>query len=66
MKKKFIVLGACTLLLCGCGKTIPTLSNGDEAVVSFSNGDKISVNDLYKEIKDDYAMQALLQSTIKP
>lgn len=65
MKKKFIVLGACTLLLCGCGKTIPTLSNGDEAVVSFSNGDKISVNDLYKEIKDDYAMQALLQMVDK-
>lgn len=61
MKKKVIILGACTLLLCGCGKTIPTLSNGDEAVVTFENGDKISVNDLYQEIKDDYALQALLQ-----
>lgn len=61
MKKKVIILGACTLLLCGCGKTIPTLSNGEEAVVTFENGDKISVNELYQEIKDDYAMQALVQ-----
>ncbi len=61
MKKKIIVLGTCTLLLCGCGKTIPTLSNGEEAVVTFENGDKISVNDLYREIKDDYAMQALIR-----
>ncbi|MCI8575263.1 MAG: hypothetical protein HFI09_02205 [Bacilli bacterium] len=60
MKKKIIILGACTMLLCGCGK-IPTLSNGDEAVVTFENGDKISVNDLYKEIKDNYALQSLLQ-----
>ena len=44
-----------------CGKTIPTLSNGEEAVVTFENGDKISVNDLYKEIKDNYALQTLLQ-----
>lgn len=61
MKKKIIILGACSLLLCGCGKTIPTLSNGDEAVVAFSNGEKISVNDLYQEIKDKYALQALIQ-----
>lgn len=61
MKKKIAILGVCTLLLCGCGKTIPTLSNGDQAVVTFENGDKISVNDLYKEIKDDYAMRALVQ-----
>jgi len=59
MKKKIIILGACSLLLCGCGKTIPTLSNGDEAVVAFSNGEKISVNDLYQEIKDKYALRAI-------
>lgn len=60
MKKKIIILGACTMLLCGCGK-IPTLSNGDEAVVKFENGDMISVNELYQEIKDNYALQSLLQ-----
>lgn len=61
MKKKIIILGACTLLLCGCGKEIPKLENGQEAIVSFENGDKISVDDLYKEIKDNYALQTLLQ-----
>lgn len=61
MKKKVIILGACTLLLCGCGKEIPKLENGQEAVVSFENGDKISVDDLYKEIKDNYALQTILQ-----
>lgn len=61
MKKKIVILGICTLLLCGCGKTIPTLSNGDEAVVTFENGDKISVNDLYQDIKNNYALQALIQ-----
>lgn len=61
MKKKFIILGASVLLLCGCGKIIPTLENGEEAIVKFENGDMISVNELYQEIKDDYAMQRLLQ-----
>ncbi len=60
MKKKIVILGACTMLLCGCGK-IPTLSNGEEAVVKFENGDMISVNDLYNDIKDNYALQSLLQ-----
>ncbi len=59
MKKKVLLIGACTLLLCGCGK-IPKLSNGDEAVVEFKDGDKISVNELYEEIKNNYGLNALL------
>lgn len=58
MKKKIILLGACSLLLCGCGK-IPTLSNGDEAVVTFSDG-AISANDFYKEIKDSFGLNTLI------
>lgn len=65
MKKKAIILCACTLLLCGCGKTIPTLSNGEEAIVTFENGDKISVNELYEKIKDNYALQTLVQMVDK-
>ncbi len=61
MKKKIIVLGLCSLMLCGCGKTIPTLTNGEEAVVKFENGDMISVDDLYKEIKSNYAMNVLIE-----
>ncbi len=58
MKKKILLIGACTFLLCGCGK-IPTLSNGDEAVVQFKDGDKISANELYNEIKKTYGLNTL-------
>jgi len=58
MKKKILLLGMCSLLLCGCGK-IPKLSNGDEAVVTFSDG-AISANDFYKEIKDSFGLTTLV------
>ena len=54
MKKsiKGIVLGVLVvLLLCGCEKTIPKLSNGDEAMVTFSDGSMISVNEVYEKLK---------------
>lgn len=60
MKKKAIILGLCTLMICGCGKTIPTLENGTEAVVTFENGDKISVDELYNDLKNNYALDALI------
>lgn len=59
MKKKIGLLLAAVLLTAGCGK-IPTLKNGEEAVVTFENGDKISVDDLYEEMKDTYALQTLI------
>lgn len=59
MKKKFFILGIGALLVCGCGK-IPTLSNGDEAVVSFKDGDMISANDFYEEIKNNFGLDILL------
>lgn len=59
MKKKVLILGVCSLLLCGCGK-IPTLSNGDEAVVTFKDGDMISANDFYEEIKNNFGLSTLL------
>ena len=59
MKKKVLVLGVCSLLLCGCGK-IPTLSNGDEAVVTFKDGEMISANDFYEEIKNSYGLDTLI------
>ena len=65
MKKKILVLGLCSLMLCGCGKTIPTLSNGEEAVVKFENGDMISINDLYNEIKNNYALGVLIDMVDK-
>jgi len=59
MKKKVFCLLTIALLATGCGK-IPTLQNGEEAVVTFENGDKISVDELYKEIKDTYALSSLI------
>ncbi len=58
MKKKVLILGVCSLMLCGCGK-VPKLSNGDEAVVTFKDGG-ISVNEFYEEIKNSYGLNTLV------
>ena len=55
MKKKIIMLALCVLLISGCGKTIPKLSNGDEAIVTLKDGQMISVNELYETMKQDDA-----------
>lgn len=60
MKKKIIVLALIVLLMSGCGSKIPTLSNGDEAVVTLKDGSMISANELYETIKDDYALEAMV------
>lgn len=59
MKKKIVCLMLGLLLLTGCGK-VSKLENGQDAVVSFKNGDKISVDDLYNELKEKYALSTLL------
>ncbi len=59
MKKKIILAAAILILVSGCGE-IPKLSNGDEAVVTFKNGDMISANDLYEEVKNNYALSAIV------
>lgn len=59
MKKKIVCLMLGLLLLTGCGK-VSKLKNGQDAVVSFKNGDKISVDDLYNELKEKYALSTLL------
>lgn len=61
MKKKIIVLALIVTLLCsGCGSKIPTLSNGDEAVVTLKDGSMISANELYNSVKSDYALETLV------
>ena len=60
MKKKIIVLALIVTLLSGCGSKIPTLSNGDEAVVTLKDGSMISANELYEAIKDDYALETMV------
>ncbi len=60
MKKKIVMLALCVVMISGCGKKIPTLSNGDEAVVELKDGVKISANELYDDMKENYALQSLL------
>ncbi len=62
MKKNLKILSLLTIsliLVTGCG-TIPTLEDGKEAVVTFENDDKISVDDLYNEVKANYALEQLI------
>ena len=47
------------LLVTGCGK-VPKLENGQDAVVTLKGTD-ISVDDLYNEIKERYALDSLLK-----
>lgn len=60
MKKKVCCLLAAALLATGCGK-IPKLENGQDAVVTFKNGEMISVDDLYADVKDTYALSSLVR-----
>lgn len=56
--KLFGITATALLLTTGCGK-VPKLENGQDAVVSFKES-KISVDKLYDELKDKYALSALL------
>jgi hypothetical protein len=56
--KLFGITTAVLLLTTGCGK-VPKLENGQDAVVSFKDS-QISVDDLYKEMKEKYALNALI------
>lgn len=58
MKKKLICILAVLLLVTSCGK-VPKLENGDEAVVTMKDGD-ISVEKLYSEMKEKYALDMLI------
>ena len=59
MKKKLFILSLGALLLVtACGK-VPKLENGQNAVVDLKEG-KISVDDLYNEMKESYALNILL------
>lgn len=58
-KKLLICLFALLFLVTSCGKA-PKLENGQEAVVTIKDGEDISVDALYEEMKDTYALSVLL------
>lgn len=63
MKKGILLSLICLLTLCGCGK-IPTLQNGEEAVITFAKDDvehQISAEELYQELKDNFGLEATLK-----
>lgn len=63
MKKSLLLIFICAFMLCGCGK-IPKLANGEEAVITFSKGEKehqISADELYKELKNNYGLEATIK-----
>lgn len=59
MKKKILLIGIVTVLLCGCGK-VAKLKNGEDAVVSFKENESISIDTLYDQMKDKYAISILI------
>lgn len=63
MKKRILLSLICLLTLCGCGK-IPTLQNGEEAVITFAKDDvehKISAEELFNELKENFGLEATLK-----
>ena len=60
--QKVVALSLASMtLLSGCGaKTIPTLENGDQAVVTFNEDAKISITDFYNPMNDKYGTEVIL------
>ena len=58
MKKLLVCSAIVLLLVTGCGK-VPKLQDGKDAVVSLNDGG-ISVDDLYEEMKNTYALNVLI------
>ena len=56
MKKKLIIMILAAGMLTGCGSKIPKLSNGEEALIEFGDGTKYSVNEIWNEVKETYAL----------
>lgn len=59
MKKKLFLLISAVLLMAGCGE-IPKTKNGEDALITFKDGKKISVDEIYKELKDKYALSVIV------
>lgn len=58
MKKLLLCMCLVLLFVTSCGK-VPVLENGKDAVVTSKEGD-ISIDDLYEEMKNTYALNTLM------
>ncbi len=59
MKKKIIILLAFTLLVSACGE-VPKLKSGEDAILTFKDEEKVSIDTLYEEMKDTYALATVI------
>ena len=59
MKKKLLLLISAGLLITGCGE-IPQTKNGEDALITFKDGKKISVDEVYNKMKESYALQTII------
>lgn len=65
MKKKLLICAIACVLLTGCGSKIPKLKNGEEALIEFGNGDKISATEIWNEVKTTYGLSTTLNKIDK-
>lgn len=65
MKKKLMVMILALGMLTGCAKEIPKLADGKEALIEFKDGSKFSVDEIWKEVKETYAMDITLNKIDK-
>lgn len=60
MKKKILLIALLAVMVTGCGN-IPKLKNGEDAIVELKDGTKYSVDEIWNELKDSYALNAILK-----
>ncbi len=65
MKKKLLLVIIAVGLLTGCGSKIPKLSNGEDAILEFGDGTKYSVNEVWEEVKETYALDTIINKIDK-
>lgn len=58
-KKKLLLVVLASCLLTGCGN-VPTLENGQQAMVTFKDGTKISVDEVWNDVKERYALNVVI------
>jgi len=61
MKKKITIALLAILLVTGCTKAAPKLADGKESFISFKDGSQISIDDVWNQMKEEYALDVALE-----